>query len=926
MNGTGRGGALRNARRQSRKVFAFVLAWLLLLVTAPVIDMQAAEAAVALPAGFSLQSIATGQPEGSLTNFEFLPGDGVMTLGRSGLITVVSGDAPPRTLLSIPDIRAVGDLGALGLTLAPDYATSGRLYTWYTHNTANGFRLRVSRWTADPPADPTTLTGEQVIVEAPLQVNYHGGGTVLVAPDGNLLVSTGDNAAPLASANPIALRAQNLDDPHGKILRINPDTGSGVPGNPFYSATSPSSWRSRVYAYGLRNPFRMSVDPRNGRVLIGDVGWTLYEEVNLLSAGANFGWPCYEGPAQQSSYKSMTACQQVYKQPVRAPLWSYASPTSQSSVVGGTWYTGTSYPAAYRGAYFYADYSLQKIWTVMLDAQERVTRSRESAGFASGIGGPVALKSGPNGDIFFADILSSRLMRLRYSAGNRAPVPQVTTIVNPATLTVRFDGTSSYDLDGDAITYEWDFGDGQRRAGAVTNHAYAAPGTYNAKLTVRDALGASATTTITVVPDNHAPELTLTGPDKKYAVGDPVSLSASARDVEDGDLPVSWRTDLVHCAPDGGCHLHPGLTSTGPTFATTIEDHGEDTRLQVTASAVDSKGVRVQRVYTAEPDLRTLTVVSTAPVLINGIQRVSVKVAVNSRNDVSAPATFANTVFTGWSDGGLPTHALTMPKGDRTLTAHYSRFVPGRYADYNGEGRTDLAVYRPDTGIWSDRLLFEIQYGGPTDVPVPADINSDGRTDIVIWRPANGVWYARGISEVQYGGRGDVPVPGDYNGDRRTDIAIWRPSTGTWHVRGVSAVKWGVQGDIPVPGDYNGDGKMDRAVWRPSTGTWWIQGRASVQWGERGDIPVQADFNGDKKTDLALWRPSTGTWLILGRPAQRWGVSGDVPLAGDFNGDGRADLAVWRPSTATWWVVGMTAVQWGRPGDQPLPRPPGSQS
>jgi hypothetical protein len=607
-------------------------------------------------------------------------------------------------------------------------------------------------------------------------------------------------------------------------------------------------------------------------------------------------------------------------------MWTYARQGVQSAVIGGTWYTGTSYPDAYRQAYFFADYAQQKIWTMMIDDQGRVTRAPESAPFASDAGAPVALKTGPNGDIYFADILSSTLMRLRYSAGNRAPVPQATTSVDPATLTVTFDASSSYDLDGDAITYQWDFGDGQQGAGAVVSHTYAAAGTYTATLTAQDPLGASAATRMTVVPDNHAPELTLSGPDKKYSVGDQVDLSATANDVEDGTLVVSWRTDVIHCDGHGGCHLHPGQTTSGPTYSATFDDHGEDTMMQVTASAVDSAGVRSQQIYRAEPDLRTLTVLSSAPVLINGIERISAKLTVNSRNDVSAPAMFGNTVFTGWSDGATRTHALIMPGTDRTLAVHYGPFVPGRYADYNGDGRTDLTIYRPQTTTWWNPSLFTTAYGAPGDVPIPADADSDGRTDILLWRPGSGDWLALGLFELRWGQAGDVPVPGNYGGDSRTDLAVWRPSTGVWWVRDVASARWGLRGDVPVPADYNGDGKLEQAVWRPSTGTWWIRGRANVRWGLPGDVPVPGDFNGDRRTDLAIWRPSTGAWWIVGRTPQRWGVADDIPLTGDFDGDGRTDLAVWRPSTGTWWVVGMTPVHWGEPGDQPLPTSPGSRS
>jgi peptidoglycan/xylan/chitin deacetylase (PgdA/CDA1 family) len=127
---------------------------------------------------------------------------------------------------------------------------------------------------------------------------------------------------------------------------------------------------------------------------------------------------------------------------------------------------------------------------------------------------------------------------------------------------------------------------------------------------------------------------------------------------------------------------------------------------------------------------------------------------------------------------------------------------------------------------------------GRIRAPRTGDYNGDGRTDLAVWRPANGTWYVRGIATTQWGGNGDVPVPGDYNGDGRTDLAVWRPANGTWYIRGIATTQWGGNGDVPVPGDYNGDGRTDLAVWRPANGTWYVRGIATTQWGGNGDVPV----------------------------------------------------------------------------------------
>ena len=178
------------------------------------------------------------------------------------------------------------------------------------------------------------------------------------------------------------------------------------------------------------------------------------------------------------------------------------------------------------------------------------------------------------------------------------------------------------------------------------------------------------------------------------------------------------------------------------------------------------------------------------------------------------------------------------------------------------------------------------------------------QTDVAVYRPGTGVWYVRQSStnfaasvSFQWGLPNDVVAPGDYDGDGVTDLAVWRPSSGVWFIRlsttayaSSASFQWGgLSGDISVPGDFDGDGKTDLAVYRPSSGTWFIRQSTTnyatsvtYQWGLTNDIPVPGDFDGDGKIDVAVFRPSTSTWFLLmssttsPRPQSlQWGLSGD---------------------------------------------------
>lgn len=327
-------------------------------------------------------------------------------------------------------------------------------------------------------------------------------------------------------------------------------------------------------------------------------------------------------------------------------------------------------------------------------------------------------------------------------------------------------------------------------------------------------------------------------------------------------------------------------------------------------------------------------------VILRAMQRYGMIVADNGSNWY-----VSGTHDPNWNDSELS--SLRLVKGSDFEVVQTPNHLLMPNGDYDGDGRTDLSVFRPSNGVWyasgsTDGIFRAQAFGLSTDKPAPGDYDGDGLTDNAVFR--NGVWHISNSSNLsyrveQFGLTGDIPTPADFDADGRTDLAVFRPSNGVWYIRhsfdsSFRAAQFGLSTDVPTAADYDGDGRADIAVYRPSTGTWWIwqssNGSFRAQrFGLSEDIPVVGDYDADGLADLAVFRPSGGIWYVWqSGDAQvritQWGLNIDRPTPGDFDGDNRSDLAVYRPSTGVWYILQswnntFRANQFGLAGDAPVP-------
>jgi glucose/arabinose dehydrogenase len=427
--------------------------------------------AVALPAGFHEHVVFTGlnQP----TNLEFAQDGRVFVAEQSGVIKVYD-NLVDRTATVFADLSTVvhkqADRGLLGLALPPRFPVTPWVYVFYTYDAPPGQTAPVYNDVCAEPTGgncvvtsrlsrlPITADGsagaEQVLIhDFCQQYPSHSVGDLRFGADGALYVSSGDGAHFFATdwgqfgtpRNPCgdapggvggamdpptaeggALRAQDVRttaDPtalNGSVLRLNPETGEAMAGNPLIGSADPNA--RRVVAHGLRNPFRMAVRPGTGELWIADVGWDTWESVERLARPTakvtNFGWPCYEGPDRTADYDNanLNLCESLYSGTGQTePYYNYNHAnqvvpgedcsTGASSIGGLAFYPtrGGHYPHAYAGALFFTDTIRKCIWAMRPGKPGGLPDTTRIETFATGLATPVDLEIGPRGELYYLD-------------------------------------------------------------------------------------------------------------------------------------------------------------------------------------------------------------------------------------------------------------------------------------------------------------------------------------------------------------------------------------------------------------------------------------------------------------------------------------------------------------------------------------------
>lgn len=623
---------------------------------------QAIAVPTGLPAGFSattLQNYGLGTP----TSVRIAPDGRIFVVDLLGSIKLFTpGSGLSATAFGTVSVDATGDRGLLGAAFDSDFANNPYLYIHYV---GTDDKVRIGRFNANG----NTGTNFQVLYTAPTASGFqHAGGGITVDNNGYVYFGIGD------SGNPP--NGQDLTTVNGKIHRINRD--GTVPVNPFAGqANVPAT----IYDYGVRNPFRMQTDRQTGTVYVGDVGFNTWEEVNVISAGKNYGWPAQEGPCT-------SAC--AYENPVYWYQHQFGTNnTNDASIVLGPVYRGNAYPASYKGRMFVSDY----VQGFMRTINPSVASSAYTM-LATGNGPVIDMDVGPDGKLYFVTISGATLYRLDYTSGtvNQPPTAQAAANVatGPVPLAVNFSSAGSTDPENSAVSYQWDFGDGTSSTQANPSKTYSNNGQYTVHLTVSDGVNSTPSNALTIRVGAQ-PIVSFSAPNPAVLIkgNDVVNYTATATEANGTPIPnanLQTTINLYHSD-----HNHPFMGPlTGGSGSFTVPTSGElspDIWYRITVTATGAGGVTGSSYVEVFPQKAMITV-NTNPaglnVMLDGSNHVippTVQGVTGLVRSVSAPSpqlfNGKQYVFDHWSDGGAQTHEFPFPAVDTTLTAYYVEATGG---------------------------------------------------------------------------------------------------------------------------------------------------------------------------------------------------------------------------------------------------------
>ena len=628
-------------------VFLLVLVGLTRTMASPVV--------AAPPTDFQSQLII-GSGLTAPTAFDWAPDGRLFILEREGNVRIYkNGQLLTQAFTNLPSVTT-GDRGLIGIAFDPSFDTNHWVYFYYT---GTDLLNRLMRFDASGDIG----TNGTVLFQTSSPSTYlHVGGSIRFGPDGKLYFAVGDNGYPP--------NAQDLTNPHGKILRINKD-GSVPTDNPFYGQAGKVQ---EIWAYGFRNPWRFNFDEPTGKLYVGDVGADTTEELDLVNKGGNYGWPNVEG-------KCPTAC------PYVDPIYTYDHNGVSSAITAGPVYRGSMFPLEYQGNIFIGDYARNFIRRLVQDGNDGISSAID---FDTNPGAVVDIKIAVDGSLYYVEYQAGQLWRISYNPTNPVPVAQSaadrTTGLDP--LTVTFSSAGSNDPKGETITFDWDFGDGTAHSQqANPSHTYPNKGTYTVTLRVSDGTNTTQALPLTIQVGTP-PTVTVTSPSdgSNYRAGDTINWSAQATAGPGGTIDAtSYKTYVIF---HHHTHIHPflgPLSGQSGNFATpTTGEPDPDTWFEIKVTVTDNHNLATTKsvfIYPLKANLTLATDPAALQVTLDGIpittpltlqQVQGFQREVNTVGDIEK----VNNQwykFDHWSDGGAQKHLMTVPQADSTLTA---TFVP----------------------------------------------------------------------------------------------------------------------------------------------------------------------------------------------------------------------------------------------------------